>query len=172
MTDSDRIAIGALIVALGSAAFSLVSVWYGRRGLRITANQSAVDLALQADQLFLQWPGLRPYFYDDIEVVGAKEGNPRNRVRAAAEFYLDVMEAIWDHHGEYKHNDANAWREWIHEVMQTAPALREAYDPEWYPSLGDLFAHAGCTKLEQHNRAREIALARAVEASPPASTDS
>jgi hypothetical protein len=164
-----------LLVVVAALAFgvSLFAGWVSQRGLRVsreakqiaerglqtTANQYASELMLKADDLFVQWPMLRPYFFDDVPTDGMDDEALRHRVEAAGEYLLDVMEAIWDHSAEFVDEDAESWREWMHGFLQTSPTMQGTYDAEWYPSLRKMLAAARCTKPEEH----EWAYAQALE---------
>ena len=124
------------------------------RTLHRRTNQYASDLVLKSDESLITYPGLAPYFeveeYVEEADLPADERN-RARVLAIAELRLDVAEAIWDHHDEFKADDAEAWCEWIHYVLEHSPAMRyEVFEPEFYPSTAALLAGNGCTKPTEH----------------------
>jgi hypothetical protein len=140
----------AVVVALVALVLSLLGIFQGRRSLRTTTYRSATDLVLEADRMFLNSPHLRQYFYDDAECT---ESSPHYiEMMAAAEFYLDVVECIWDHRDEFKRRDVDAWREWIHDVLEGAPAMRGVYlsAPRWYPTLTDLLRWETCESPNDH----------------------
>jgi hypothetical protein len=145
MNASDYAAIGALVVSVATAIYTFYTYVLGRRALQVTTYQGATALALQMDQMFLDHPLLRPYFYDD-EPVLAVEADPEmhHRVLAAAEFALDIVECIWDHRKSYEDDDRESWKDWIHDVFQGSPAIRDWYEKniEWYPALRKLAEEA------------------------------
>ncbi|MEJ3746228.1 hypothetical protein WEI85_23425 [Actinomycetes bacterium KLBMP 9797] len=143
----------AVVVASIALVFSLSTVFQGRRSLRATTYRSATDLVLEVDRIFIGEPHLRRYFYDGEECA---EADPEyQKVQAIAEFYLDIVECVWDHR-EFNPADRRAWREWIHDVFEGAPPLRTLYGrhPDWYPTLMDLFTWESCDKVDEHGWVR------------------
>ncbi|HEU0316965.1 MAG TPA: hypothetical protein VFR49_06525 [Solirubrobacteraceae bacterium] len=138
---SSYIAVAALLASLGSAVYTYALSRQARRSLKVTTYHDATALTLQVDRMFVDHPRLRPYFYDGAPVpTGSRQPDERNRVLAAAEFLLDVLECVWDHEDEYDAQDRRAWAEWIHDTFASAPACRELYldKRDWYPSLTKL----------------------------------
>lgn len=169
MDVSDFVAVLALIVSMAATAYSYR---LGRRDLQVTTYQGATDLTLQMDRLFIEYPMLRPYFYGGEAVPAADGGDPdlRNRVLAAAEFVLDIVECIWDHRHSYAKDDREAWKKWIHDVFASSPACCELYSEnvDWYPALQNLAAegwHAagvpGADAMHRTDTRRETAAASA-----------
>ena len=145
--------VSALALSLLSAWFSYnsvrqvrQSVQISRRSLHVTSNQYASDLVIRAGRVFIEYPALRPYFFDGKRPAA----NHWNQVEAVALSQLDVMEAIWDHRSEFADRDREAWREWMHAISQSSPTMQERYDPDWYPSLKLMLADAVCTKPTKH----------------------
>ena len=143
----------AVVVALASAYFAHYSAAQAKRSVQIsgralhaTANQYASDLVIRAGRVLIDYPDLRPYFFDGKRPAA----NHWNQVEAVALSQLDIMEAIWDHHDEFKDLDCEAWREWTHAILQSSPTMQERYDPDWYPSLKLMLADAVCTKPTKH----------------------
>jgi hypothetical protein len=158
-------AVLALIASLGGAILAArrardaandaqVSASVANRTLHRRTNQYASDLVLKSDEALITYPGLASYF--DVEENVEESELPDDdqeaaRVLAIAELRLDVAEAIWDHHDEFKADDAEAWREWIHYVLQHCPAMRyDVFDAEFYPSTAALLAENGCSKPDEH----------------------
>ena len=148
-----RVEVISLIVSVLAAVIGLRATFVSGRTLRNSSYRGAADLVLDADHLFLEHPDLRAFFYDGKEVPGDEFS--RQLVLAAAEFYLDILEAIWDHRAEFARSDIDAWREWIHDLLEYSPAMRLIYNGsrDWYPSISDLLTWDGCSKAE-HTWAR------------------
>lgn len=150
-------------VASGIALLvSVTGLLTSRLALRRSSYRTATDYALDADRMFLDNPTLRDYFYEG-KPPPEEPAEERARVMAAAEFYLDVFEAIWDHRGEFSRTDRAAWREWVHDLFESSPAMQTVYlhDPDWYPSVTSILAWEPCDRrrqpgedLEPHNWAR------------------
>lgn len=134
------VSIVALVVSAASAVYAYRQ---GRRTLRVTTYQGATDLTLQLDQVFIDHPELRPYFYERRQPPESDNNDElRNRVLAAAEYALDIFECIWDHQDTYEENDKDSWRDWINDMFTSAPACRALYveERDWYPALQKLAA--------------------------------
>lgn len=154
------VSILSLVVSLGGIGSLLVSrrsLHVSRRSLHVTANQYASNMAIAAGHVFIEYPHLRPYFYEG----GFPPAKIRNQVVATATNQLDVMEAIWDHHDEFDDQDREAWREWMHDMLQTSPTMREWCDLDWYPSLKSMLSDAVCRWPDKHECALSDALQRA-----------
>jgi hypothetical protein len=138
-------------IALISLAVALIGAVMSRRALRRSSYRTSADLLLEADRIFLDRPDLRPYFYDGVE-CSADDSEQRARVEAVAEFYLDVLETIWDHRNEFSRVDRASWREWIHDLLEWSPALRQVYTatPRWYPTITSLLDWEECTFAGEH----------------------
>ncbi|HEY3753348.1 MAG TPA: hypothetical protein VGL80_29515 [Pseudonocardiaceae bacterium] len=141
-----EILISNLVAAL-ALLLSGLSWWIGRRGLRNTSYSDTTTMVLDVDRMLVEYPHLRPYFFDNQELPG-KDEPEYHRVLAAADLFLDVAEHIWHHHVEYVPADAIGWREWIHELFQNSPALREIMraQPFLYPALTDVLDNEPCNQ--------------------------
>lgn len=148
-------------VAAAALIVSAIAAWYSQRqqrrqteiegrSLDVTTYQGASALALELDRVFIEYPMLRPYFYDGVAVPATGSGSGeqetlRNRVLAVAEFAVDTMECIWDHRDTYNDEDRPAWERWICDALSGSPACCELADenPDWYPSLQLLVPEGG-----------------------------
>lgn len=138
-------------VASGIAlVVSVAGLMMSRLAVRRSSYRTATDYALDADRLFLDKPWLRDYFFGG-KPLPENDLEHRAEVMAAAEFHLDVFEAIWDHRAEFARVDRTAWREWIHDLLETSPAMRVVYlhDPTWYPSIASILAWEPCTRKRE-----------------------
>jgi hypothetical protein len=140
----------ALLVALLAFIVSGLSFFIGKRALRTSVYGAATELVLEADRMFVEHPELRRYILETTPVP--KLSPDRDRALAAAEFHLDVFEAVWDQRDEFSGQDRGAWREWIHEIVETSAAVREIYgeDPSWYPTLTDMLTWEPCSRPGSH----------------------
>lgn len=140
MNAATTIAVAASVIAV----ISLLVAWQqGRRSLRITTYSGATDLTLKVDAMFVEHPELRPYFSEAVPLSPATPERTRQQVLAAAEFILDVLECIWDHHDEYDDDDRQSWWEYIVDFIQESPVLTEVFADlrarDWYPALDEAF---------------------------------
>jgi hypothetical protein len=76
-------------------------------------------------------------------------------VEAAAELVLDVLECIWDNRPQFTPRDLVSWREWIHQMLQTSPVVRDLYEEYtyWYPTVQDLLEWEPCQLPNKHTYA-------------------
>lgn len=142
-----------VLISVLALLVSLTGYVTSRRSLRRASYRTAADLVLAADQMMIEHPELRPYLYGDDDgnpVPVTATGKERWQAEAAAEFFLDVFETVWDHRAEFNAHDRVSWREWMHEVLEASPAMQGLYDPDWYPTLAGLFADEGCTRPDDH----------------------
>jgi hypothetical protein len=148
------VATGSLVLATVVLAFATHQIASStERATGETSNQSASDLVLQADRLLVEHPELLPFLRKNAEVgVWTRWTNKvfRTRIQAATEFYLDVLEAIWDHQSDFKGEDREAWREWIHSALEGSLTMRTTYEAEeasqWYPSLRNVLEYCSQPK--------------------------
>lgn len=143
---SSMVAGLALIVAAWS---STVTLLLSKRMLRITSYSDTTTHVNQLNLLLVQYPNLRPYFYDN-EAPPTKGEPDYNRVLAAADLHLDVAEKIWRHHDEYVAADVIGWREWIHDLFEYSPVIRDIVfrGRYLYPALVELLEKEPCTQSE------------------------
>ncbi len=144
MQASDLISIVALCISFAAAYFSYR---LGRRTFHVTTYAEATDRTLRMDEVFIQYPLLRPYFSDGepMPAADSTDRELRNRVLAVAEFVVDILEDCWEKEDYYAGKDRSAWREWIYDVFASSPACCEhyAHNVPWYPTLNRLFKNEG-----------------------------
>ncbi|GEM_PF-4599542 len=165
MGPSDWISTGFALVAM---LVSGVTVFYtrvqvrhaeeqveqARRELNFAVHDSAFNLMLRMDELFLEHPMLRPHFYQDVAPpTPAADPELHHRAFAMAEFCLDVLECVWERQDKYSDVDREAWREWIHDVFAGSPVLRSLYGERqaWFPVLTSLRESRVCTAASGHS---------------------
>jgi hypothetical protein len=151
------VATGSLVLATVVLAFATHQIASStERATGETSNQSASDLVLQADRLLVEHPDLWPYLRRNADVGESTEKIFGDRIEAATEFYLDVLEAIWDHHSDFSVKDSKAWREWIHSALQDSLTMQKMYadESQWYPSLENVLEH--CSHPKEHSWAMSI----------------
>ena len=132
------------VLALLAIAVSLISAVYGfrlsRRAHYVSTYTGVISLFRELDRTFIEYPDLRPYFYDG-KPVGVDDPN-HNRVQAAAELVLDTFEWIWYRQENLNAEDEKGWQTYIAETYFSSPALQQHYTryPSWYPGIARLIA--------------------------------
>jgi hypothetical protein len=170
----------SVIVAVLATVVAGVSLLIANRSFKVSrqlllmsaSTEGTTDLACKADELFLDHPELRPYFYDrwplPDEILDPPAPAPwppspddvaRSQLLAAAEYYLDLLESIWDNVAPLPDDDRESWREWIHDMFESGPILVAYFERYhwWYPTLkGMLQAEIDadrCTAPDRHGYA-------------------
>ncbi|ADP81085.1 hypothetical protein [Pseudofrankia inefficax] len=125
----------ALVVSILSA---LTAYSIGRRSVDRTAHQTLSELALRLSEAFLEYPELRPYFYDRKEL--SSDDASANRVLAMAEMMLDACE--WVLQGRYKLSkyDRAGWESYARHMLENSPVMRAnlAEHSDWHPLVSGL----------------------------------
>jgi hypothetical protein len=145
MHSSDIISIVALALSIVAAAFSTYVAYSANRQSDIIATyNSLTSLILEIDKVFIEYPRLRPYFYNRTPIPADMENQDRDRALAVAELYLDILECIWDRQPEFSKEDEASWRDWILDAFNTSPVLSDYYSENrsWYPTLRRLHQEA------------------------------
>lgn len=133
-----------------SAVEAKESAELAARALRTNANQYAAQLVIESSRIAVEYPEIAPYLNNERSISAEPDPKVKLRARAAVEAQLDVMEAIWDHHSEFADDDVEAWREWMHHVLKNE-LHKEAYEPDWYPSIRVMLAESGCSgSIQEH----------------------
>jgi hypothetical protein len=165
-------AIGASAVAVISAFFAFLSLHVSRKTFKMgAATTGTMELALRADEFFANRPELRPYFYDRWPappgILDPQSSAPRplteedllrSKLLSASEYFLDILESIWDNVKVLPGDDQDAYREWIHDMLERGAVLRQfltEFDA-WYPTLTELIKSGTCQKPEVHSYVREV----------------
>jgi hypothetical protein len=107
--------------------------------LRALTNQTRVmsfdgihSLILSSDEMFVQHPDMRKYFYENVDI--STDDPDYNLSLAMAETLLDTFES-YIHHNTYVRYYRGVWKEYIVDAFQNSPILRARFDqtPDWYP---------------------------------------
>ena len=141
----------ALIGGLASAAALVASLLFLARQTRL-ANQMAGTQAMATSfetvdrivEYFLEYPELRPYFYDGAELEGgalAVESPIRARVLILAELFADtVQSALYTIDSiEAVESYRDNMLDYAVVFLRRSPVLRQTVleHPNWWPTLAD-----------------------------------
>ena len=132
MASSDILAVVAITASLFSAIYSYR---LSRQAHQVSTYYGAVGLFRELDRTFVEYPEIRPYFYDGKNV---DDDDPnRHRVQAVAELVLDAFEWIWHRQRNLKAGGEGGWRAYIVETFSSSPALQQHYvkSTSWYPGI-------------------------------------
>jgi hypothetical protein len=116
------------------------------KAFRANVQRSSLDRTIQLDQVFIEKPDLRPYFYDGKPI--AKDDAKYDQVVATAELMMDVFDQIAGDSKDFPeyYDDPGAWDRWMVEMFKSSPILRWFCDKysHWYgPYVLELRKQAG-----------------------------
>lgn len=121
--------LDVLVGAIGSAAVlaTLLYLAWQTRAVReqaaLLSAQIVSERLIGLDRAFLDYPELRPYFYDG-RPADALDPAARDRVAALAEMMLDVFQLALTGGGAYSARHAAQIRTWIVRAFARSPVLR------------------------------------------------
>ena len=140
MTTYEQLSV--LISIVGFAAV-VISLWFLYRQTKIASFGTVHNFILSCDRIFVEYPHMRPYFYDGKDI---QEGEvDYNLALAIAETILDTFEA-YVHQGTYVEYYETMWERYIRDAFRDSPVLRRYFDRVrgWYPEkIGELRDRAG-----------------------------
>jgi hypothetical protein len=137
-------AVGYLLVILW-----LLAAWVQLRQLseqnRMLVHQEREGSTLGLDRVFIEYPELRPYFYEEKDI--AKEDPLYNRVVAVAEMHLDTFDYALKHAEDFQNYEPFPGSEkvWMQDMFRKSPILRHYLQTKkaWYSErLQDLVKEA------------------------------
>lgn len=99
---------------------------------RAAVYQGLSQIMLDVDRLFINYPSLRPYFYDNV----GEPDDPakRNRLSAIAETYVDMMDNFLIQAPHLEQFIAEPWDDYFRDLMGRSPAIRRFWSEhrQWY----------------------------------------
>ena len=104
-----------------------------RKGLRSSVYASGATHMFTVDEIFVQYPEMRAYFYEHEE-IDASNVNYR-RATAIAELLLDYFQSAFQHMEDFpKEWPRDGWEEYIKYVFAHSPVLCQYLDSVrgWY----------------------------------------
>lgn len=145
---SDYLSLLAIFVALVSAYAALR---VDKKAIHLEAFHRVTDLFIKMDEVFIEYPEARPYFYED-KVLPSNETVQSQRVLMIAEFVLDVFDWVCHDCVGAGKEDVESWREFMASVFETSPVLTDFHSThrEWHPVLDQVLFSDRPEKLQQH----------------------
>lgn len=149
MSVSDVLAGVAIVISL------LYSYRLSRRTHDISIYYGVIGMFRELDKTFVEYPEIRPYFYEG-KSLEADDPN-LHRVRAVAELVLDAFEWIWHRKEELNTDDETGWMNYIADTYFSSPALQQHYASvaSWYPGITRLIAEREATMRDGTVDARD-----------------
>ena len=108
---------------------------FNLQSVESTVFSTMTNQSLASDEVFLKYPELRPYFYSGKTLM---ENDPlAEKVKSAAEYYLDYFESQTTQLKKYPHIwrfEKNAWEANIIDMFAWSPALCQYLEinKDWY----------------------------------------
>jgi hypothetical protein len=110
---------------------------------RIELITGMTTLILTVDQMFVEHPGMRKYFHDNV--APPKQSKELERARAIALAMANTLDHVVGHFKPMTGRTEQAWRIYISEVHSTSPVFRAllAEHRGWWPALQEEVAAPG-----------------------------
>jgi hypothetical protein len=115
----------------------LALIWQVRQGARATGAdvyQAIADQMLAVDRLFFDHIDLRDFFFANQPLPSA--GPTRERIFAAAELFVDLMDEVIAQERHLPRAMAHSWANYFVSVARTSPAIQQFWRAkrDWYDS--------------------------------------
>lgn len=116
--------ISVISTVVTVAAFALVwlQLSNANESLRTAVYANMSNWTFELDKAALEYPELRPYFADGVDLPTTDPLYPR--AAAMAEFTLDNMDSILEYERQFPSGTLHAgWRNWIYDSFSRSPIL-------------------------------------------------
>ena len=133
----DTVSIVSLIFSVIALVGLGLSIRYYARQARAAAQAQFEESSITISNAFLQYPQLRPVFYDK-KPVECLVADDRQRAETIAELLLDIFVFVLELEKHFKTKElAAGWKPYMQELFRTSPFLQDRLElrREWYPSL-------------------------------------
>ena len=89
---------------------------------------------------FLEYPELRPYFYDNKKAPENICVKDYNRIIVIAEMFLDTFEWVEHDISQATYIDKKSWRDYMISVYSTSDVIQNFHkaNPTWHPLFNNL----------------------------------
>lgn len=147
MQTSDLIALLAVAISIGASVLAQNSASKSHqtaaRSHESASYHSGTDLFMQLNLVFVEYPHVRPYFYDGKSLT--RDDPNYHRAHAVAELMLDVFEWIWHRREGITEVDRQAWADYVGSMFALSPVLRAYHLSHlaWHPTITDLYFSRG-----------------------------
>ncbi|MFG2621192.1 hypothetical protein ACGFXC_26605 [Streptomyces sp. NPDC048507] len=147
MQTSDFIALIAVVISVGASVLAqhtaAKSHLTAAKSHESASYHSGTDLFMQLNMVFVEYPHVRPYFYDGKPLT--RDDPNYHRAQAVAELMLDVFEWIWHRREGITEVDRQAWADYVGSMFALSPVLRTYHLDHlaWHPTITDLYFSQG-----------------------------
>jgi hypothetical protein len=128
------LSVGAIIVSLGSAVLSVRQSNIANESAAVATSERTFNLVMKIDQVHLDHPEVRPYFYQDRPLG---QNDPQaNLVHAIAEMTLDHFSIILTQvsANPNRYVDIRGYKAWMADSFKHTSVLPDYLDEHasWY----------------------------------------
>ena len=122
MSTTEIISIITTLVAIAGFIGLIIQLKNLQKGLNSDARGSIYDMSSKLKETFIEYPHLRKYFFNNIEI----DPNSQNfdRVCAIADFYCLYLEQMSTQLDSIEKNHKRAWIKYIVDSIDNSPAIR------------------------------------------------
>lgn len=136
------------IVAIAVAFFSLITqVYIGKKDVGTNLYSHVTSLFSNLNAPFLEYPQLRPYFYNgkDPEDLAEEE---LYRATVITEIVLDTFEWVEHDIKRATQTDKESWRDFMIGVYSQSSLVKDFHDanPSWHPLFDKMIMSKGIRK--------------------------
>lgn len=124
-------AVGSTAALIGLAAV-IVQLRNLAEGLRSSARRATYDIGVQIKLTLIEYPHLRPFFFDNIP---APPDHPdASRIASLAELYCIYFQEIVEQSRNVSPPNRTAWGALVRSMYQSSPPIRGQFERRlsWY----------------------------------------
>ena len=139
MTYIDIIQTVAIVLGFGLTALTIQFLRKQTQEMTKATNagvyQNVTVSMFQIDQLFIENPELRPYFYSNLEIP--KNSKLQAKVYGMAEMLIDLLDNVRIQASNMPQYAWSTWKRYFEDIFKSSPTLREHLNTrkKWYPEL-------------------------------------
>ncbi|MGW3624369.1 hypothetical protein [Streptomyces sp. NPDC000880] len=125
-------AIGGGTVSLIGLVAVVVQLRHLVENLRSSARRATYDIGIRLKDVFIEYPHLRPYFFDNLR---APADHPESgRIASIAELYCIYMQEIATQSGNVSSANRTSWLSLLKSIHSSSPAVRAQLEDhfDWY----------------------------------------
>lgn len=158
-------AIGAFVlpfITLGGFWLVIKQLKSDREALETQTREQVYQSSLGILKMFVEHPGLRPYFYDSIAIPD--QDLEKSKVLAACEVMGDHWENILLSRGSLDEETLGVWKDYMGGIYNTSPSLQHFLLHEGYRYSGNFLNLFDPDLPDASKRQREVNLSQRVMA--------
>ncbi len=95
------------------------------RATRSSVYQSVIETTMGINRLWLEYPNLKPYFFENKEITA--EHAEYARVTTIADMMIDLIDDVYVQSSNMPEYDWDSWKKAFQGIFATSPILRQYY---------------------------------------------